>query len=174
MMVIMAILKILNKNVNTRKLFGKRELAIIKKQLLGVALTQSEKNRLSRDIRKKFELIKELAPFSDEFELKKGAEIKEIIDDAKEVILESKHSKNIKRIVLYGSAVENRLTLTSDIDIAVDFDKIAKKEASGFRKEFVAKVNEKIDIQIYNILPKKIKKEIDGKGRIIYERKNKR
>ena len=170
----MAILRILNKNANSRKLFGKRELVIIKKQLLGVALTQSEKNRLSRDIRKKFELIKELAPFSDEFELKKGAEIKEIIEETKEIILGSKHSKNIKRIVLYGSAVENKLTLTSDIDVAVDFENMAKKEVLGFRKEFVAKVNEKIDIQIYNILPEKIKKEINAKGRIIYERKNKR
>ncbi len=50
----MGMLQFLKKNENTRKIFGVRELKIIEKQLLGINLTQSEKNRLSRDIRKKF------------------------------------------------------------------------------------------------------------------------
>ena len=63
----MGILNIINKNANLRKLFGKRELIIIQKQLLGVPLKNSEKTRLSRDIKKKLEAIKEIAKFSSEF-----------------------------------------------------------------------------------------------------------
>ena len=63
-----------------RKLFGKRELVIIRKQLFGVPLKGSEKTRLSRDIRKKFEAIALLIPSIKEFELKKGAEIKRLIE----------------------------------------------------------------------------------------------
>jgi hypothetical protein len=57
----MGLLELLKKSENARKIFGKRELKIIEKQMLGVNLTQSEKNRLSRDIRKKLEFIKEIS-----------------------------------------------------------------------------------------------------------------
>jgi predicted nucleotidyltransferase len=156
-----------------RKLFGKRELSIIEKQLLGVSLTQSEKNRLSRDIRKKFEAIKSLAPFSGEFDLKKGSEIKKIVSEAKEIVLGTKLYPKIERIILYGSAVENNLAISSDIDIAVEFSSITLEQATAFRKEVLAKANSRTDVQVYNFLPSKVKKEIDSKGRILYERANK-
>ena len=72
----MNLTNLLKSNKDARKIFGERELKIIEKQMLGINLTQSEKNRLSRDIRPKFEFIKESARFSEEFELKKGAKIK--------------------------------------------------------------------------------------------------
>ena len=53
----MRLLNTLKKDKNIRRIFGERELVIIEKQLLGVALKPSEKTRLSRDIRKKFENI---------------------------------------------------------------------------------------------------------------------
>src|SRR3989344_3608111 len=87
----MSILNLINKNANLRKIFGKRELVIIQKQLLGVQLKNSEKTRLSRDIKKKLEAIKEIAKFSSEFELKKGAEIKKRVEEAKEIILQNKN-----------------------------------------------------------------------------------
>jgi len=169
----MDLLKTIKKGKNARKLFGKRELVIIEKQLLGVRLKASEKTRLSRDIRKKFDAIKEIADFSDEFGLKRGACIKSMIEEAKEVILEHKDSCRIKRILIFGSAAENQLTLSSDIDLAVEFDKIMNNEALLFRREILSKVNEKIDIQVFNVLPAKIKKEIQKKGKMIYERENK-
>ncbi|MBW2995503.1 nucleotidyltransferase domain-containing protein, partial [Candidatus Woesearchaeota archaeon] len=153
----MGILKFLKENKNTRKIFGKRELKIIEKQLLGINLTQSEKNRLSRDIRQKLEFIKDAARFSEEFKQKKGNEIKKIINEAKEVILEDILFKKIKEIVLFGSAAENKLTFKSDIDIAVKFDKISLKEATKFRIRISGKVPDRVDIQVYNYLPKKIK-----------------
>ena len=75
----MSFLSFLKENKNTRKIFGKRELKIIEKQLLGINLTQSEKNRLSRDIRKKFEAIKGIAQYSEEFNLKKGSIVKLLV-----------------------------------------------------------------------------------------------
>ncbi|MDD5132841.1 MAG: nucleotidyltransferase domain-containing protein [Candidatus Nanoarchaeia archaeon] len=164
----------LKKNKYSRKVFGERELKIIEKQLLGINLTQSEKNRLSRDIRKKFDFIKEVSEFSKEFDLKKGQYTKEIIEDAKEVILEDIFFNRIKKIILFGSFVINQLTFRSDIDIAVEFfDNINITEATLFRKRIYGKTDEKVDIQVYNILPDKIKKEIDSKGKILYERQNK-
>ncbi len=153
-----------------RKLFGERELKIIEKQLLGINLTQSEKNRLSRDIRKKLEVINGLANFSNDFQLKKGSEIKKIVEEAKEEILQSKYSPRIKRIVLFGSTAENKRTFRSDIDIAVEFDKIDLKEATEFRKKIGH--SELLDLQVYNVLPDKIKKEINLRGKVLYERKN--
>lgn len=168
----MGLLNALRKSENVRRLFGKRELIIIEKQLLGVSLTQSEKNRLSRDIRKKFKAIRELIPAEGEFELKKGAEIKRLIEEAKEIIFESKYFPRVKKIILFGSVIANKLTLSSDIDIAAEFSQITKKEATRFRIEIAGRVSDKVDIQVYNILPEKLKKEIDEKGKRIYERQN--
>ena len=166
----MGLLNAIKRNPNIRKIFGKQELKIIEKQLMGVSLKASERTRLSRDIRKKFEAIKELSGCVSEFQLKKGADIKYLISDAKEVILKSKYFPRIKKIVLFGSAAENQLSLRSDIDLAVEFDKIDVKEATRFRLDILSKVSERADIQVYNILPDKIKKEIDEKGRVLYKK----
>ncbi len=164
----MNIINFLKSNKNTRKIFGKRELKIIEKQLYGINLTQSEKNRLSRDIRKKFEFIKEISNFSGEYDLKKSALIKKIIQETKEIILQDRDSKRIDKIILFGSTVENKLTFRSDIDIAVLFNKINKKEATLFRTRISGRVSDKIDIQVFNFLPDKIKNEIK-KGKVIYQ-----
>lgn len=166
----MNLLNFLKDNANARKIFGKRELKIIEKQLSGINLTQSEKNRLSRDIRKKLEFIKEISRFSDEFDLKKGAIIKNQIEEAKKEILESKYFPRIKKIWLYGSTTENQRTFRSDIDIAVEFDKTDSREAAEFRIKILGNFSDKMDIQVYNVLPDKIKKEINEKGKVIYDK----
>ncbi len=165
----MNLLTFLRNEKNARKVFGKRELKIIEKQLLGINLTQSEKNRLSRDIRQKFEFIHKAAPFADEFKLKKGSLIRQMINTTKETILADQLASHIKKIILYGSAVENKLTFRSDIDIAVLFKTINLKEATLFRARIHGRVPDKMDIQVYNVLPEKIKREIDQKGKVIYE-----
>ncbi|MBU2637568.1 MAG: nucleotidyltransferase domain-containing protein [Nanoarchaeota archaeon] len=164
----MSLFKLITESKEARKIFGKKEIKIIEKQMLGVNLTQSEKNRLSRDIRKKLEFIEKAAGFESEFRLKKGSEIKKSIEEAKEAIMNDMLFSKIKRIILFGSAVENRLTLRSDIDIAVDFDNTNKTEATMFRKRILGKVNKRVDLQVFNVLPENIKKEIDEKGRILY------
>lgn len=165
----MNILTFLQRNQNARKIFGQRELKIIEKQLLGINLTQSEKNRLSRDIRPKFAFIKDAARFEDEFEFKKGAKIKQWIELAKEVILEHPLHPRIKKILLFGSTVENKRTFRSDLDIAVVFDNIDITEATNFRIRVSGQLPDKIDIQVFNILPEKIKTEIQKAHKVLYE-----
>lgn len=169
----MELLNLIKKDGRVRRIFGKKEIEIIEKQLLGIKLKPSENTRLSRDIRKKFEIIKILAENSSEFELKKGQNIREKIDNAKEAILESKYFSKIKKIILFGSTAENERTFRSDIDIAVEFSEVDKKEATEFRVKTLGKVSDMVDIQVYNVLPEKIRKEIDKKGKVIYERENK-
>jgi len=163
----MGLLTFLKQSKDARKVFGKRELKIIEKQLLGINLTQSEKNRLSRDIRRKLEFIAKIARFEDGFKIKKGAEIKRRIEEAKDVILDDSLRKTIKAVVLYGSAAENKLSFSSDIDIAVEFE-ISLKEATQFRKRVMGRVSQRIDVQVYNYLPAKVQKEIQAKGRVLH------
>ncbi len=168
--VIMNIADFLKNNKNARKIFGKREIIIIEKQVNGIKLTQSEKNRLSRDIRKKLEFIKELERFSDEFKIKKGSAIKEKIRKAMEEILNDELKNKIKKIILFGSSINNARTFRSDIDIAVVFDEISLKEATKFRIRVSRNFGKDMDIQVYNTLPEKLKKEIDKKGGMIYDK----
>jgi predicted nucleotidyltransferase len=165
----MGLLNFLNASETARKVFGKRELKIIEKQLRGINLTQSEKNRLSRDIRKKFEFIKEASRFSDEFGLKKAADIKKIIEDSKKIMMGDILFYKIEEIVLYGSAAEKKMTFRSDIDIAVKFKKTTLSEATMFRKRILGKADSRVDIQVYNLLPQKIKNQVD-KGKILYKK----
>ena len=132
-MVIILLSEFLKRNKNARRIFGKKELEIILKQLDGLPLTQSEKNRLSRDAKPKLEFIKEIAEFEDEFRLKKGQDSRKIIDKAVKIILEDKLKENIQAILLFGSRVKGFVTPRSDIDICVVFDKIQKEEADRFR-----------------------------------------
>jgi len=164
----MNLIKFLKENKLSRKIFGERELKIIEKQLEGISLTQSEKNRLSRDIRPKFKFIKECSNLKDEFDIKKGYANKKIIEETKEIILRDLLFKKIKSIVLYGSIVENNLTVKSDIDICVVFDKISLNEATLFRKRILGRVNSKLDIQVFNVLPDNVKKSILNNHKIIY------
>jgi len=166
----MNLIQFLKKTPEARKIFGQRELKIIEKQLNGINLTQSEKNRLSRDIRKKFQFIKEISKFEDEFNLKKASEVKKIIDEAVEVILEHPLRNKIEKIVLFGSVVENQITIKSDLDISVEFKSITQKESFNFRKRVMGQLPDKVDIQVFNVLPEKIKKEINKKGRILYQK----
>lgn len=165
----MNLIQFLKSNGNTRKVFGERELMIIEKQVNGINLSQSEKNRLSRDIRKKFQFIKEVSNFQSEFDLKKADLINKMIQEAKENILNHPLRNKIKKIILFGSFVENKLTIKSDIDIAVEFSEITKKQAFDFRKNILGKVSNKIDIQVFNFLPEKIKESIIKRYKILYK-----
>jgi len=166
----MTLLNMIRKEDILRKIFGKRELKIIEKQLLGVSLTQSEKNRLSRDIRKKLEAIELLSRFKQDFKLKKGAEITKIINETKEVMLSDMLTDRIQSIYLYGSKVDNNLSLNSDIDLAVSIKDTDIKESTSFRKRILGKVDERIDVQVLETLPEKLRKEIKTRGKILFSR----
>ena len=170
MEVIMEFKIFIKKNPLARKVFGKREIVIIQKQVSGIRLTQSERNRLSRDIRPKLKFILEASKFRDEFDLKKGAENKKMVEQALEVIKEDKDFSKVKEIWLFGSMVTNEMSIRSDVDIAVLFDRICQMEADKFRIRIIGRVHDKMDIQVFNVLPNKIKKSILKSHRVLYKR----
>lgn len=152
-----------------RKIFGEKELEIIERQTKGINLTQSEKNRLSRDIRKKFDFIKSVARFSEDFKLKKGIENKKIIAEVLDDILNDKLRRKIKEVWLFGSVVKKQVTFRSDIDIAVVFDDIGIKEATEFRIRILRFFSEKVDVQVFNVLPEKVKNNILKNYKVLYK-----
>jgi len=173
MVIILGLQHALKFNTKARKIFGKKELGIIFKQLEGVPLTQSEKNRLSRDIKPKLEFIKEIAIFKDEFKLEKNQDNKRIIEKAVAIILNDELSSNIKAILLFGSFADNSFTGRSDIDICVVFrTDISLKQATEFRIRISGNLSEKVDVQVFNILPQKIKREIARSHKLLYKSKD--
>jgi len=170
----MNLLTFLQRHKNSRKIFGQRELKIIEKQLNGINLTQSEKNRLSRDIRKKFEFIKDIAKFEEEFKLKKGANLEPLIKEAIEEILNHPLREKIQEIWLFGSTVDNQRTFRSDIDIVVLFDEISVTEATTFRIRVAGGSSDQVDIQVFNVLPQKIKDSIIKKHKVLYLKNERR
>ena len=169
-MVIVLLSKFLRQNKNARRIFGNKELEIIFKQLEGLPLKQSEKNRLSRDIKPKLEFIKEIAQFKDEFKLEKNQNNKRLIEKALETILNDEFGNNIKAILLFGSFADNSFTPNSDIDICVVFKKdLSLKEATEFRIRVSGNLPKKVDVQVFNILPQKIKKSIARNHKVLYK-----
>ncbi|MBI2559174.1 nucleotidyltransferase domain-containing protein [Candidatus Woesearchaeota archaeon] len=170
MVIILALKEFLISNKNSRRIFGKKELEIIIKQLEGFALKQSERNRLSRDIKPKLEFIKEIAEFEDEFKLEKNQNNKRLIENAVETIVNDEIGNGIKAILLFGSFADNSFTPNSDIDICVIFKKdLSLKEATKFRKRVLGSLPEKLDVQVFNALPQKIKREIARNHKVLYK-----
>src|SRR3989344_141858 len=171
-MVIILLSEFLRQNKNARKIFGRKEIEIILKQLDGLPLSQSEKNRLSRDIRPKLEFMQEISEFNKEFKLKKDQDAKKIIDRAVKIILQDKLKDKIEAILLFGSRVNGIVTPRSDIDICVVFDEIEKEDADRFRIRILGNFSEKADIQVFNTLPQKIKRSIAGLHKILYKKED--
>lgn len=153
-----------------RTLFGKAEINIIKKQVKGIKLTQSEKNRLSRDIRPKFKAIKEFSNYEDEFELKHNQNKiffqKRIIQLVKEHPLFPK----VKAIILFGSHANNTQNLFSDMDFAVILDNATRKESFEFEITILGDLPDKIDFHVFNELPTKVKKTIRENHKVIFKK----
>lgn len=163
----MSLRKCISENPDMRLLFGKKEIEIIQKQLLGIALTPLERMRLSRDIRKKLKAIKEISKYQEEFDLKKAQEIKKIINESKETI--SKIFPDIvQEIILYGSYALKNPIKGSDIDLALKL-KETKFSPTKIRAILLGSLNSKVDLQIFSQLPKKIQTEINKHGRVIYK-----
>ena len=169
-MVIILLSEFLKHNKNARRIFGKKELEIISKQLDGLQLTQSERNRLSRDIKPKLEFIKEISKLDDKFDLKKNSNNLVLIEKAVQLILQDGLKDRIKAIFLFGSHVKGKITNRSDIDICVVFSSISLEEATKFRIRTSGELSEKIDVQVFNILPQKIKRSIARNHKVLFKR----
>jgi predicted nucleotidyltransferase len=165
----MTLKNLLNQNEYGAKLFGEKGVKIILKQLQGIAMSQPEKNRLS-EIRKKLRFIAELSKYSDEFDLKKNSENLSIIKKSVALLLEERD--DILAILLYGSHVDKSAIPRSDLDIVVILKKdIPMQEATKLRIKLLGELPEKVDLQIFNLLPQKIKRDIARSHRILYKSK---
>ncbi|MBI2176049.1 nucleotidyltransferase domain-containing protein [Candidatus Woesearchaeota archaeon] len=162
--------ELLTKDRNARRVFGRREIEIIIKQLEGRTLTQSERNRLSRDIKPKLEFITNASRFEGEFKLRKNQENEEIIKKAAEAVLQDELGSEARAILLFGSFADGTFTPRSDIDICVVLRRdISLKEATQFRIRVSGQLPEKADIQVFNTLPEKVKREIAKNHKIVYK-----
>ncbi|MDP7180428.1 MAG: nucleotidyltransferase domain-containing protein [Candidatus Woesearchaeota archaeon] len=169
MVVILTLKKFLKNNKDARKIFGEKELKIVFKQLEGITLTQSEKNRLSRDVRPKLEFIREINEFRDEFKLKKDQDNKKMIDKAVELILEDELKDKVRAVLLFGSHSRGIVTPRSDVDVCVVFDNIERSESGRFRLRILSDLPDKFDIQTFNTLPQKIKRDIARNHKVLFK-----
>lgn len=155
---------------NSREIFGKREIEIVDKQINGIKLSQSEKNVLSRSVRKKLNLVKKLSKYKDDFDLKFNLINKKIINESINII----NSKlKTKAILLFGSFVKNDNTIISDIDLCIVLGKtISKKKATEILMVLSGSLNKKVDVSIFENLPYRIKNEILKNNRTLYKTKD--
>ncbi|MBI2130319.1 nucleotidyltransferase domain-containing protein [Candidatus Woesearchaeota archaeon] len=165
--------KFLTGNQNARRIFGKKELGIILKQLDGRPLTQSERNRLSRDIKPKLDFIKEIFEFGDEFGLRKNQDNKRIMEKAVDAVLKDELGQSVAAVLLFGSFADNTFTSNSDIDICAVLKKdVSLRDATRFRIRVSGQLPKKADIQVFNALPQKVKKEIAKNHKVLYQSRN--
>ena len=103
-----------------------------------------------------------------------------IQDSPNNILLKSRHftpnigipqilKDKITAILLFGSHVKGIVTKRSDIDICIIFDKISKEEANKFRIHILGHFSSKMDMQVFNILPQKIKRSIARNHKILYK-----
>lgn len=158
---------------NARRVFGRRELEIIFRQLAGMPLTQSEKNRLSRDIRPKFEFIREASTFSEEFGLSRNQDNRILIQGAVNAVLKDRLGSDVMAVLLFGSFADMSFSKRSDIDIAVVFGKsISLREATKFRIRVSGNLPNRFDVQVFDILPQKVKREIARSHKVLFKKVN--
>lgn len=167
----MGLLEFLQCEPSARLIFGKRELQIIRKQLMGEQLKQSERNRLSKFIRPKLQFINHCSKYDKEFKLKRHNTLDNLIEKAKQTILVDKVGKKAKAILLFGSRVSGYTTFKSDVDLCVLFDDISKDTAFEFQLRIASKLPEIVDIRVFNTLPIWIKLEIARNHKILYKTK---
>lgn len=150
--------------------FTKSELKIIERQVNGFSLTQSERNVLSRSVRPKLEFVRRCGVYEGEFRLKKAQDVKKIIADTVNVL---KEIDGVRCVYLFGSVLTQSFDSRSDIDIAVEFRKISGKDAAIFFKNYNFQISERVDLSIFNLLPKNIRSQILKNGRKIYSNSGK-
>ncbi len=165
----MGLLEFLKREQDARLIFGKRELQIIRKQLMGERLKQSERNRLSKFIRPKLRFIKSCSNYGEEFELKRRNVLDSLVEKAKLTILADKVGKKAKAILLFGSRVSGYTTFRSDVDICVLFDHISENEAFKFQLRVSSKLPEIVDVRVFNTLPLKVKIGVISAFKIIFK-----
>ncbi|MBI2575396.1 nucleotidyltransferase domain-containing protein, partial [Candidatus Woesearchaeota archaeon] len=87
-------------------------------------------------------------------------------------ILKDELSDRIRAVLLFGSFSDKTYTSRSDIDICAVFRAISLKEATEFRISVSGQLPEKVDVQVFDVLPQKIKREIARNNKVLYRAKD--
>lgn len=133
-----------------------REKEIINKKLKGISLTQNESNILSKSVRPKLiEISKINAPILLN-KLEYNQKSKSIENKIKKLILEN--LKEVRSILIYGSAIQNNYTDYKDIDVLIITNKKIWS-STGDKYSLIIKlidsakrIDLNLDIQIIDIL----------------------
>ena len=87
-------------------------------------------------------------------------------------MLQDELKDRIKAILLFGSHAGGIITRRSDIDIAVIFTDISLEEATNFRMRISAEFDQNMDIQVFNVLPQKMKRSIARRHRVMHQKRD--
>jgi len=94
--------------------------------------------------------------------------------ELKIVVNKIKKDKDVLAVMLYGSYLRNK-KYARDIDICVILSKkMQTKEMSRKRMKYLSQANDKIDIQIFQLLPLYIRIRILKEGKILFSRNRKK
>jgi predicted nucleotidyltransferase len=93
-------------------------------------------------------------------------EIEQLTKHFLEHLKKSKFFTIIEFVILYGSSLSSYHLEDSDIDLCI-FVNEEKKNLSGIRLELLKMFNEKIDIQIFQLLPLYVQIEV-LKGKVLF------
>ncbi len=94
------------------------------------------------------------------------SEIKQLIKGFLEQLNDMKVFSSIEFVILYGSSLNVYHLDESDIDICIYINE-EKKKLPKIRLELLKKFNEKLDIQLFQLLPLYVQIEV-LKGEILY------
>ncbi|HIH10785.1 TPA: nucleotidyltransferase domain-containing protein [Candidatus Woesearchaeota archaeon] len=99
----------------------------------------------------------------------KPINVQRTIQKAVDVILKEDQEHNINAILLFGSYADGTAIWRSDIDICVVFKKMpTEKEAFMFRVKVMGVLPDIVDLQVFNVLPQKIKKTIADNHKVLF------
>ena len=94
-----------------------RERQIMDKKIKGTSLTQNESNILSKVVRPKLREISKISAITLLNKLEYNQKAKSIENKLRELVL--RNIKNVKAIILYGSAIQTNYKEYNDIDVLV-------------------------------------------------------
>ena len=94
-----------------------RERQIIDKKIEGISLTQNESNILSKVVRPKLREISKISAITLLNKLEYNQKAKSIENKLRELVL--RNIKNVKAIILYGSAIQTNYKEYNDIDVLI-------------------------------------------------------
>ncbi len=132
-----------------------RENKIINKKLRGLSLTQNESNILSKSVRPKLKEISKIdaSVLLDKLEYNQIA--KSIENKIKKLVLEN--MKDVKALIIYGSAIQTNYKYYNDIDLLIITNKKAwaslgdKYDLIMNLTALAKKINLNLDIQIIDL-----------------------